>query len=618
MRVRLARRVGALVHKYLNLRVLYLGILGVVLLTLAMLQNRWIDEASRAQEAGAKARLHERVRLISDALDTEIARAALVFTLPPGSASGLYDALGQRWAIWNHDAPWPKIVFGVSLVESTGAGWHTRSLGDAGAFDLRSLLPSDAFSDSRQPAPDGAYATGVPVRIPDQFTQGQPYLLRMLPTFWEPAGPPRMNWVLIHYNLDYLAGAVFPQLVEKNVSAEERVQFRFQIDPKGANTLGTIVAAGALRNRPDCLLPNDAGFVGTVVGGARNGRGIVSHVEHFPPQLAGAQPDSLASLLHAAGQCQTPAPPSSPGLMQLSVRHAQGAGVLSGFRRRNEILSSLVLAVLLAALAALIVSTERARKLARLQTVIAAGISHELRTPLASLTVAADHLKNGHVENAGQARRYGEIIEVQSRRLRHIIDQALALTTLRDSNGLPCSRTVSLPEIIHASIDSLAPSIREAGIEIECRTAPDVPMIMADPDLVLRCLTNLIENSIKYAGAGGWVQVSARAGHRAGRLVAELAVEDRGPGIPDEETTAVFEPFYRGSSARQSRRPGSGLGLSIVKSAVEAHGGWIKLEPAVPQGCRFQLFFPAADHAHAVPSAEPEVQHNDVSSHIAR
>ena len=88
MFVRLVRSVGALLHQYLNLRVLHLGILGVVLVALAILQYRWIDEASRAQEAGAKARLHEGVRLISDALDAEIARAALVFTLLPARPPG--------------------------------------------------------------------------------------------------------------------------------------------------------------------------------------------------------------------------------------------------------------------------------------------------------------------------------------------------------------------------------------------------------------------------------------------------------------------------------------------------------------------------------------------------
>jgi signal transduction histidine kinase len=222
------------------------------------------------------------------------------------------------------------------------------------------------------------------------------------------------------------------------------------------------------------------------------------------------------------------------------------------------------------------------------------------------LGVAADHLKNGHLGNVEQARRYGEIIEAQSRRLRHVVDQALALTSLSQSNGVPCSRAVSVAEMINASIDGLAPRIREAAIEIEWHTSPDVPMITADPDLVLRCLTNLVENSIKYAGSGGWIQVSARGGCHGGRSVVEVIVEDRGPGIQDEETTAVFEPFYRGSSARQSRQPGSGLGLAIVKSAVEAHGGWIQLDRAVPEGCRFRLFFPAADHDNSVASAESE------------
>ena len=112
MFVRLVRSVGALLHQYLNLRVLHLGILGVVLVALAILQYRWIDEASRAQEAGAKSRLDEGVSRISDALDTEVARAALVFTLPPGPASGLYDALAERWAIWNGDAPGRRLFSG--------------------------------------------------------------------------------------------------------------------------------------------------------------------------------------------------------------------------------------------------------------------------------------------------------------------------------------------------------------------------------------------------------------------------------------------------------------------------------------------------------------------------
>jgi signal transduction histidine kinase len=603
MRIRLARGVCVWRDLHLNLRALSLATLVTVVLVLGWLQYRWIDEVSQAQEARAKSRLREIVRLISDALDTEVTRAGVVFTLPPAPDSAMYEALEERWATWNHDAPWPQIVSGVSLVESTGAGWQVSSFGDSGTFDLRSIPAAEIISEPPPPGAHTAGASHTEVGIPDHFISGQPYLVMPIPTILESTGALRMNYVVIRYNLSYLANSVFPRLLEKYSTAEDRLDFRFQIVPKGPIAPGTITVADQFHYRRDCLMPNGGGRAGLSV--SRLGGKTHGAVSEFGSFVGESTP--LSSMFHAVGQCQIPASPSNPGLMQLSVSRQGGlADIYTGFRRRNEILSALVLVVLLVALAALVVSTERARRLARLQTVVAAGISHELRTPLASLTVAADHLKNGHVRNVEQARRYGEIIEAQSRRLRHVVDQALAVTSLSQSNELRCPRAVSVPEIIRAGIDTLAPGVSEAAIEIEWHTAPDVPMIMADPELVLRCVTNLIENSIKYAGSGGWIQISARGGRHAGRSLVEVIVEDRGPGIQDEETTAVFEPFYRGSSARQSRQPGSGLGLAIVKSAVEAHGGWIQLERAVPQGCRFRLFFPAADHDHSVDSAESE------------
>jgi signal transduction histidine kinase len=594
MRNRHVRRVPAWGDLHLNLRVASLAILGIVVLALAVLQYRWIDEVSQAQEIRAASREREQIRVISDALDTEITRPALFFTILSVPVSSIYDALEQRWATWNHDAPWPQIVSGVALVESTAAGWRKRSLGEAGTFDLRAILPAEVFAGSLHPGADA-------LRIPEGFVHGQPYLLRPLPTVSEPSGEQRMNWVLIRYNLGYVTSDVFPRLLEKHSAAEDRLDFRFQIGLKGPIAPGTITVAEGLHYRPDCLMPNRG--VGAVlsVGRADDTRGPVSPVGALASPLVFSQGASASALLHAAGQCQMPVSPSSPGLMQLTVRHPQGAlsDVYAGFRRHNEILSGLVLVALLAALATLVVSAERVRRLARLQTVIAAGISHELRSPLASLSVAADDLKNGHVETAEQARRYGEILDAQFRRLRHVVDQALALTGLGEGKRAHSLLVVSIPEILDAAVDALTPMLNEAGIEIERRIAHDAPRILADPDLVQRCVTNLIENSIKYARSGGSILLSVRAGRHAGRPVAEVTVEDRGPGIRAEEAAAVFEPFYRGDSALLSRLPGSGLGLAIVKSAVEAQGGWIKLERAVPHGCRFQLFFLADDAAGA-------------------
>ncbi len=613
------RRAAVWLGSQLNLHVLCLAVLGAVLVVLAALQYRWIDEVSQAQETRARLRLREEVRLLSDALDTEITRAALVFTPTPVPAPSLYDALAERWTAWQQNAPWPRIVTGVSLAESTRAAWRVRSFGTPGSLDLRAILPADLPPDSTPPGSPSAAESYTEIRIPDLFVRGQPYLLRPVPTVWESAGPPRTGWLLIHYDLGYLAGTVFPRLLEKYSTSDDRLDFRFQLAPKGPAAPAAIAVADQFHFRPDCLMPDNTGGPTLSIGSFRGRAGAVSHVRTFATRVSVQPLVPLASLFQAAGHCQMPVSPANPGLMQLTVRHPRGAlsDVFAGFRRRNEIFSGLVLAVLLAALAALVASTERARRLARLQTVVAGGISHELRSPLASLSVTVDHLKNGHVENGEQARRYGEILEAQARRLRNVVDQALALTRLSQPDGVPCRRSVSLPAIINASVESLGPRLREAAVQIHCCIAPDVPAIAADPDLVLRCLGNLLENAVKYAASGGWIQVSARRARHAGRTVAEVVVEDRGPGIQEDETAAVFEPFYRGFAARQSRQPGSGLGLAIVKSAVEAHGGWIKLEPAFPQGCKFRLRFPAADSGRAALCAEAESSQDAIPSDTA-
>ncbi|MGA2877618.1 MAG: HAMP domain-containing sensor histidine kinase [Bryobacteraceae bacterium] len=601
------RPVAAAPDFRLNLRIVSLATVVLGLLVLAVLQYRWIDEVSDAQENRAKSHLREEIRLVSDAFDTEVTRAALAFEIPAGPTSSMYGELEGTWDAWNHDARWPRIVSGLSFLESANSGWRVRQFGEPAHFDVRSILPAEAFGAS----PRSRLNTGDLNQ--DLFVDGNPSLFRPLPSLSEPLGEPRINWVLIRFNEKYLADAVFPQLLEKYSTDEDRVEFQFEVRARRSPAAsGDIMFAELFHYRPDCLTKQAVALTAMLPGGyrthgaARSANGISTSSSGPVLRSDIDQATPLNTLLQTVGHCQMPLDPSGHGLMQLVVRHRQGptSAVFTRFRRRNEIVSGAVMATLLVALAVLIVSTERARKLARLQTVVAAGISHELRTPLASLRVAADDLKSGHVVCVEQARRYGEIIDAQSRRLGHVVDQALALTG-PTANSAPCLRAVSVPEILGAAVNALAPRLSAARIEVEKRMAPDVPRILADPELVLRCLTNLVENSIKYAGSEGWLLLSARAGRHLGRSVVELSVEDHGPGIPDDEANAVFEAFYRGASARQTREPGSGLGLAIVKSAVEAQGGWIKLERAVPNGCKFRMFFPAEDHA-SVHSAESE------------
>ena len=558
-----------------SLRVLSLATVVLGVLVLAILQYRWIDEVSNAQQTQAKSHLREEIRLLSDAFDTEVTRAALAFDIPPGPPSSMYGEMERTWATWNRDARWPRMISGLSFLESQSSGWRVRQFGDPATFDVSSIPPGESSGASPPSRLNAKFLDQ------DLFIDGNPSLLRPLPSLSEPLGEPRMNWVLIRFNERYLADAVFPQLLERYSTAEDRAEFQFEIVARtGPTGSGDIMFADLFHYRPDCLTKH--GVVSTAMspdgyrthGAGRSPNGIFNTSSGPVLRSDVDQAIPLNTLLQTVGQCLMPLDPPGHGLMQLVVRHPQGpiSAVFNRFRRRNEIVSGVVLATLLAALAVLLISTERARKLARMQTVVAAGISHELRTPLASLRVAADDLKSGHVINVEQARRYGEIIEAQSRRLGHVVDQALALTGSPASSS-PCLRAVSVPEILSAAVNAVAPSLSASRIVIEKRVAPDIPRILADPESILRCLTNLIENSVKYAGSGAKILLSAQACRHSGRPMVEVTVEDRGPGIPDDEANAVFEAFYRGASEPAVQgQPPTPVDFNRVRESAAATG----------------------------------------------
>jgi signal transduction histidine kinase len=616
IRMRLARRSGAFPGLQWNHYALSLAMLLVVVFALAVMQYRWINQVSEAQEASATSRVREKLRVVTDAFDAEITRAVLVFTSPSPLSAPRPDRLEQVWTTWNREAPWPRIVSGISYLESNEDGWKVRSWGASSALDPRSMLPADDL------VPQGARGGVLHLQAHGGalFVDGQPCILWPLPTFRAPPELPRFNRLLICYDLSYLTDAFFPHLLATHSAADDRNDFLFHLGPRGPVASGTVMTADQFHYRPDCLMPVARGeallSVSGVISGSTERSGIQSGaVEVFPGHdVDGKAPPTW--MLDAEGACKT-APPADSGLMHVSVRRPPGSltDLFTRFRQRNLFVSGLVMMALVAGLIAFVVSTERARRLARLQTVIAAGISHELRSPLASLNVAADHLKKGHVENVEQGRRYGEIIDAQSRRLRHVVDQALALTRLSHSNGVRDHHAASVCDIVHVACDGFAAQARDVGIEIQRQVASDIPLASVDPDVLLRCLINLIENAIKYAASGGWIHVSAHRALHAGRPAVAVTVEDRGPGIEEDESMTVFEPFFRGSSACRSRHAGSGLGLAIVKSAVDAYSGGVELERAIPRGCRFRLFFPTVHDVDAVHSTRSEEPPHGVASH---
>ncbi|MGQ0576859.1 MAG: sensor histidine kinase [Pseudonocardia sp.] len=206
-----------------------------------------------------------------------------------------------------------------------------------------------------------------------------------------------------------------------------------------------------------------------------------------------------------------------------------------------------------------------------------ANASHELRTPLAVLRTEVDVTLADPDADVAELRRMGAVVRDATRRADELISGLLLLAGAEALDAVPRD-PVDLAQAV-------APAMVTAGIEAgrrglrlheHCAPAPT----RGDPVLLERVAANLLENAVRHnIGSGGWVEV--RTGLVDG--VAELCVASSGPEITADAVEELFEPFRRGPVARTAQVPGSGLGLSIVRAIVAAHGGRVRAEP-VPGG----------------------------------
>jgi signal transduction histidine kinase len=211
-----------------------------------------------------------------------------------------------------------------------------------------------------------------------------------------------------------------------------------------------------------------------------------------------------------------------------------------------------------------------ARALEQLREGFVATVSHELRTPLALVRGYAESIL--HLDLAAdQQREYVDRIHQVTGRLGELVEQILDVTHL-DADPLILERApVAFASLVARCRGDLALSGDDSRLVADL--PDDLPPIDVDSARIGRVLENLVGNALKYAPAGS--PVTIRAFTDGGWLVA--SVEDEGVGVPEEERSLVLEPFHRARNVRESRFPGTGLGLYICRRLVEAHGGRLTL-----------------------------------------
>lgn len=215
-----------------------------------------------------------------------------------------------------------------------------------------------------------------------------------------------------------------------------------------------------------------------------------------------------------------------------------------------------------------------------------ANASHELRTPLAVVRTEVDVTLADPAADAAELRRMAEVIRNATLRAQQLVDGLLVLART-EGGALRTRELADLAGLAEAALRIASPELRSRGMHVRGRMTP--ALTVGDPALLERVVGNLVENAVRHNVAGGWVEV----GTGVAGAQATLRVASSGDVIAPEAVAALFEPFHRGGVARTAH-DGAGLGLSIVRAVVAAHGGTATAEPVPGGGLAVTVHLPAA------------------------
>jgi signal transduction histidine kinase len=316
---------------------------------------------------------------------------------------------------------------------------------------------------------------------------------------------------------------------------------------------------------------------------------------------------SLISDPTPAGQRKTALEhPGVPGAPLLAVQISLADRELLFVHQRQRILffGGLIVASGIAALAGFFAAYRSFRhqlRLGELKSNFVSSVSHELRAPIASVRLMAESLEHGRIPDPRKQHDYFHFIVRECRRLSSLIENVLDFSRIeqgRKQFEFEPTDIIALTKQTVKLMEAYATE-RRVGLAIslpgpECST--DL-QFTADGKALQQALINLIDNAVRHSPKGETVRVglevrNSECGVRNDRGGVALWVEDRGEGIPAAEHQKIFERFYRLGSELRRETQGVGIGLSIVKHVVEAHGGRVLVRSAVGQGSRFTIELP--------------------------
>ncbi len=252
-------------------------------------------------------------------------------------------------------------------------------------------------------------------------------------------------------------------------------------------------------------------------------------------------------------------------------------------------LTGLLVVVLILVLTILIVRTvDRRLKLTRLKNDLLATVSHELKTPLASMRLLVDNLLESGTDDSQRVREYLQLIAKENVRLSRLVDNFLTFSRMERNRQSFEKKQVPAATLVEDAAASVADRFRTSGCRFEVEITPDLPALTGDHDALVTVLINLLDNAYKYSDEHKHIVMSS---YRENGHVC-FAVKDNGIGLSNRVAGKIFDKFYQVDQSLSRPESGCGLGLSIVKFIVGAHGGSVDVDSRPGEGSTFTVRLP--------------------------
>jgi signal transduction histidine kinase len=622
--------------------------LAAVLAGLAAVQYRWSAQVSEAAGAQMQSNLHISLMGFRQDFARELGSAAMEIRSVVNGSSAIKPAeLREQFHHWQQTTAHPNLVSYIYLWQDplheqplrfdpardqfekvewpvefdqmkarlleisaiprppTGPPDHQNMRGGGRRHADRGS-PRDAGGDYRRngfgrgPGGRGRNDALIPWGV-DQVIPALSYPVRGLVSSGGQTSRPETAWLIIQLNPAVLAKEIFPELAQKYFRGVSGMEYHVTVRGMGKNGVGVVLYSSDPGAGEDNSMAVDAALnlIGPPLvhgGPAEAGMDFFAAPVRPIPGDRGLAPDDRRG---AAPERMPRFEPfryaDSRGGWFVAAKHKSGSveAAVTALRHRNLMAGFGVLGVLAVTMGLILMASQRARRLARLQMDFVAGISHELRTPLAVISSAAENIAHGVVDDKQHLVRYGNTIVKQSRQLTQLVEQVLLFAASQQRRyGLS---PVNISEVVDAALEGTNAIVAAGGFTIERQVDAALPPVKADFSALVQSLQNLVTNAVKYGGESRWLRVSATAIKNNGRPEQiELSVEDRGIGIGKDEIKHIFEPFYRSPAVSEAGIHGTGLGLPLARTIIEAMGGRLTARSELGKGSAFTIHLPVA------------------------